>query len=180
MPIIHTSRLVLEPMALSDLDWFSEMRSDPDVMKYIGANGPLTREQSKEKLDRYLACWAERGMGMFGVRERGRTSPVGWGGLQPLAETGEIEVGYAFAKPAWGRGFATETATAVVRWGFEELGLERIVAVAYADNTASRRVMDKLGMRFEGMRYLYSTDSVYYSVTPAAFSLAASPQSANG
>lgn len=176
MPTLHTSRLVLEPLARSDLDWFTAMRADPDVMKYIGANGPLTSEQSKEKLDRYLACWGERGLGMFGVRVRDESAPVGWGGLQPLAETGEIEVGYAFAKPAWGRGFATETAMAAVRWGFEELELERIVAVAYAENTGSRRVMDKLGMRFERMRYLYGTDSVYYSVTPAAFARAASIQ----
>lgn len=177
MPTLHTSRLVLEPLALSDLDWFTEMRADPVVMRYIGANGPLTSEQSKEKLARYLACWTERGLGMFGVRVRGESAPVGWGGLQPLAETGEIEVGYAFARPAWGRGFATETAMAAVRWGFEELGLERIVAVAYAENAGSRRVMDKLGMRFEGMRCLYGTDSVYYSVTPAAFARAAPLQS---
>jgi ribosomal-protein-alanine N-acetyltransferase len=90
--------------------------------------------------------------------------------------TDEIEVGYAFGKDAWGRGYATEVARALVRWGFETLELERIVAVAYAENAASRRVMDKLGMRFEGVRYIYGTDSVYYSLTRSDFMDAALPR----
>lgn len=172
MPTLHTARLQLRRLTIDDLDWFTAMRGDEDVMRYIGTAGPLTPEQSVEKLDKYLKCWENNGLGMFGIRRHGETNPIGWGGLQPLAETGEIEVGYAFAKPAWGHGFATETAAAVVRWGFEELGLARIVAVAYAENARSRRVMDKLGMSFEGMRHLYDTESVYYSLTPAAFAAA--------
>ena len=89
---------------------------------------------------------------MFGVRLREERHAVGWAGLQPLSGTDEIEVGYAFGQPAWGRGYATEVASAVVQWGFEALALERIVAVASPENAGSRRVMDKLGMRYEGMR----------------------------
>jgi ribosomal-protein-alanine N-acetyltransferase len=143
-------------------------------MRYIGLSGPLTRAQAEERLARYVRCWGEHGLGMFSARVHGDASPIGWGGLQPLDGTAEIEVGYALGKAAWGRGFATELASAVVHWGFEVRGLERIVAVANADNEASRRVMDKLGMRYEGMRPAYGHDSVYYSLTPAAFARAAS------
>ena len=119
-------------------------------MRYIGHAGPLTRAQATERLERYVRCWQEHGLGMFGVRLRDQPMPVGWAGLQPLSGTDEIEVGYAFGKSAWGRGYATEVASALVQWGFEALGLERIVAVASPENAASRRVMDKLGMRYEG------------------------------
>jgi RimJ/RimL family protein N-acetyltransferase len=166
---ILTERLTLRPLTADDLEWISTFRGDADVMRYIGSAGPMSLEQSRERLDRYVACWAARGLGMFGVRELGEKAPIGWAGLQPLDGTEEIEVGYAFGKAAWGRGIATEAARAVVRWGFRDLALERIVAVAYPENDASRRVMQKLGMCHEGMRLVHGVESVYYSVTPRDF-----------
>ncbi|MDQ2765832.1 MAG: GNAT family N-acetyltransferase [Gemmatimonadota bacterium] len=180
MPEINTDRLSLRPLSLDDIEWFAAMRGDENIMRYIGKVGAVPRAIAEERLERHLACWAERGFGMFGVRERGHETAVGWAGLQPLEGTDEIEVGYAFGKQAWGRGYATETAHAIVRWGFETLGLERIVAVAYAENTGSRRVMDKLGMTYEGMRHVHGTDSVYYTVTPDAFARAALPRATVG
>ena len=171
---LTTERLTLRPLTLDDIEWFAAMRGDADIMRYIGANGAVPRQVAEERLDRHVACWNERGLGMFGARQHGEEAPVGWAGLQPLEGTDEIEVGYAFAKPWWGRGFATEAATALVRWGFEELGLERIVAVAYPENEPSRRVMDKLGMRFERRQLVHEMDSVYYSLTPADFARATS------
>ena len=173
MPTLRTERLDLEPMSTSDLDWYAAFAADAEIMRYIGASGPLSYAQAQERLARYVRCWSENGLGMFGVRLRGEDAPIGWAGLQPLDKTDEIEVGYAFGKEAWGRGFATEVAGAAVRWGFEERGLDRIVAVASAENAGSRRVMDKLGMRYEGVRPAYGHDSVYYSLTRAAFDAAA-------
>ena len=160
-------------MRLDDLTWYAKFAGDAEVMRYIGQAGPLTFAQATERLARYVRCWEEHGLGMFGVRLRDEPLPVGWAGLQPLSGTDEIEVGYAFGRSAWGRGYATEVASAVVQWGFETLGLERIVAVASPENTASRRVMDKLGMRYEGMRPGSGQDSVYYSLTLPAFARAA-------
>lgn len=173
---IETERLLLRPMTHADLDWFAALRGDPDVMRFIGANGPLTYEQSRERLDRYVSCWAQHELGMFGVRPRGNAESIGWAGLQPLDGSDEIEVGYAFGKDAWGRGMATEVARAVVRWGFTDRALERIVAVSYPENSASRRVMQKLGMRYEGTRIVYGVESVYYSLTPNDFAEHASPR----
>ncbi|HSU94847.1 MAG TPA: GNAT family N-acetyltransferase [Gemmatimonadaceae bacterium] len=173
MPTLTTSRLELKPMEPDDLAWYAEFAGDAAVMQYIGHAGPLSHQQATERLARYVRCWEEHGLGMFGVRLREELLPVGWAGLQPLSGTDEIEVGYAFARAAWGRGYATEVASAIVQWGFAVLGLERIVAVASPENTGSRRVMDKLGMRYEGVRPGSGQDSVYYSLTPAAFTRAA-------
>ena len=161
-------------MVLDDLTWYAPFAGDAEVMRYIGQAGPLSFAQATERLARYVRCWEEHGRGMFGVRLREEQHAVGWAGLQPLSGTDEIEVGYAFGQPAWGLGYATEVASAVVQWGFESLGLERIVAIASPENAGSRRVMDKLGMRYEGMRPGSGQDSVYYSLTPTAFARAAS------
>jgi len=161
-------------MVLTDLEWYAQFAADADIMRFIGRAGPLTREQAEERLARYVRCWSEHELGMFSVRTPDNEVPIGWGGLQPLDGTAEVEVGYAFEKPAWGRGFATELASVVVQWGFADRGLDRIVAVASPENGASRRVMEKLGMRYEGMRPVYGHDSVYYSLTPDAFARAAS------
>jgi RimJ/RimL family protein N-acetyltransferase len=172
--MLCTRRFELRPMVLDDLTWYATFAGDAEVMRYIGQAGPLSLAQATERLARYVRCWEEHGLGMFSVRLRDEEPSVGWAGLQPLTGTDEIEVGYAFGRSAWGRGYATEVAGEVVRWGFEELALERIVAVASPENGSSRRVMDKLGMRYEGMRPGSGPDSVYYSLTPAAFTRAAS------
>jgi ribosomal-protein-alanine N-acetyltransferase len=174
MPTLRTPRLDLQPMVPADLAWYADFAADAEVMRYIGIAGPLTFAQAKERLERYVRCWDEHGLGLFGVRTRDAHVPIGWAGLQPLDGTTEIEVGYAFGKSAWGRGFATEVASAVVQWGFEERGLDRIVAVASPENRGSRRVMDKLGMGYERMRVVHGHESVYYSLTPAAFARSAS------
>ncbi len=169
MTQLETERLILRRLDIGDLEWLVAMRGDPDVMRYIGGEGAVSREKTVERVDRYLRCWAEHGLGMFGIRLRGEDDAVGWAGLQPLELTGEIEVGYAFGRSAWGRGLATEAARAAVEWGFRDRRLERIVAVASPENAASRRVMDKLGMTYEGLRFRYGTDCAYYSITAGAF-----------
>jgi ribosomal-protein-alanine N-acetyltransferase len=166
---LETERLVLTQLSIDDLEWLVAMRGDPDVMRYIGGEGAVSREKTVERVDRYLKCWTDEGLGMFGIRFRGESEPVGWAGLQPLEQTGEIEVGYAFGKPAWGRGLATEAARAALEWGFGKRALQRIVAVASPENTASTHVMQKLGMTYEGLRFRYGSDLAYYSITPEAF-----------
>jgi RimJ/RimL family protein N-acetyltransferase len=179
MPTLLTPRLTMQPMVLDDFSWYASFAGDAEVMRYIGLAGPLSHQQATERLARYVRCWEEHGLGMFGVRLRDQDVPVGWAGLQPLTGTDEIEVGYAFGRTSWGRGYATEVAAAAVQWGFETHGLERIVAVATPENSASRRVMDKLGMQYEGVRPGSGQPSVYYSLTPAAFARAA-PLRASG
>jgi ribosomal-protein-alanine N-acetyltransferase len=94
---------------------------------------------------------------------------IGCGGLQPLEDSGEIEIGYSFAKLFWGQGYATEMAAAWFRYGFESAGLERIVAVADPENTGSWRVMEKLGMQYEGRAHYYGMECVKYAIAREQF-----------
>ena len=78
---------------------------------------------------------------------------------------------YAFAKPAWGKGIATEAAAASVQYGFTRARLARIIALAVPENTASRRVMEKIGMRYERDTHLFGLDLAQYAVGSSEFAV---------
>ena len=90
-------------------------------------------------------------------------------GLQPLEDTGEIEVGYNLAKKYWRHGYGYECALAWLKYGFEKAGLERIVAVAHPDNTGSWRIMEKCGMKYEKTAKHYGIDCVFYAISREEF-----------
>lgn len=93
------------------------------------------------------------GLGMWAVEELASGRVIGGALLQPTSINGteQVEVGYHFARAAWGQGYATEVAQGLVDYGFRTLGLTRIMGVVLPENTASRRVLEKIGMRAEGM-----------------------------
>jgi RimJ/RimL family protein N-acetyltransferase len=167
--IIETDRLLMRPIVPDDLPTLIRLRSDDDVSRYIGGQRMQSPKAIEQRFRFYLACQAQRGYGMSLLLRKTDGEVMGWGGLQPLEETGEIEVGYGFDKPHWGQGYATEMAAAWLRFGFERAGLERIVAVAIPENTASRRVMEKLGMRYERDAEHYGNKCVFYAITRAEF-----------
>jgi ribosomal-protein-alanine N-acetyltransferase len=159
--MIETERLVLRRFAPGDLDELARLRADPLVMRYIGEQ---SREKVEQRLQYYIALYESHGFGMWAVIDKATQAMIGWCGLIFLDKTPEVEVGYGVARSYWGRGLMTEAARAALRFGFERAGLERIVAVAMPDNTASRRVMEKLGMRYEKNVQHYGHDVVYYAI----------------
>ncbi|MCA1615420.1 MAG: GNAT family N-acetyltransferase [Acidobacteria bacterium] len=167
--IIETDRLLMRPPTRADLPALVELRSDEDVSRYLGGAAMAKPEVLDQRLDFYIGCHERHGFAMGPLLRKDGGGMIGWGGLQPLEETGEIEVGYSFAKAHWGQGYATETAAAWLRYGFARAGLARIVAVASPENTASRRVMEKLGMRYEKNAPHYGLDCVFYAVSRAEF-----------
>jgi len=108
--------------------------------------------------------WARHGNGLWAVTERITGQFIGQGGLNYLDETGEVEVDYALARAYWGRGIATEVARASLRFGFEHLGLERIIGLAVPENIASRRVLERIGMVFVKETHLFGLDLVNYTI----------------
>jgi RimJ/RimL family protein N-acetyltransferase len=154
---------------MDDLDTLVAWRADEEVSKYLGTAEQHTREKVEERLSFYLSCYEKYGFGVSGVMQKSDGKLIGWSGLQPLENSGEIEVGYAFDKPYWRQGFATEIASAWLRYGFEQAGLQRIVAVAVPENTGSRRVMEKLGMKFEKRVEHYETECVFYAISRDEF-----------
>ncbi|MBV9211813.1 MAG: GNAT family N-acetyltransferase [Acidobacteria bacterium] len=164
--LLETPRLLLREFTMEDLDELAALRSDPLVMKYIGEQ---SREKVTKRLRYYISSYEQHGFGVWGVMLKGETKLIGWCGLMFLEETPEVEVGYGIAKDYWGRGLMTEAAAASLNHGFNTVGLERIVAVALPENTASRRIMEKLGMKYEKNTHHYGFDCVYYAVTRDEF-----------
>lgn len=145
----ETERLRLRPWTLDDADVFHRIWGNPQVIWWGHA---VDREESVRVLARVLKrCTSmPAGLGWWALLEKDTGAVVGGVMLQPARYATDVEVGYHVAQEAWGRGYATEAARAIVRYGLDELGLPRIVAAIHPDNYASRRVVDKLGMRNVG------------------------------
>jgi ribosomal-protein-alanine N-acetyltransferase len=149
---LATERLVLRKFAAHDLDWLADLYSDVDVTRYLG--GTKTRGQVEELFRTRILDYYEGhpGLGMWLTTERATGARLGFHLLNHIQGESIIQVGYGLSKPAWGRGFATEMALAVLRYGFVELRLERIVGMASLGNLASQRVLEKIGLRRRGER----------------------------
>jgi ribosomal-protein-alanine N-acetyltransferase len=159
---LETERLILRPLTGDDDEALHEaVYSDPGVA-WVRRAG--TREETRRALDAKLAHVREHGFGMMAIVDRADGTVLGYAGLQHLEDGEEVEVGYYLARRAWGRGLATELAQALVRAGFDELGLARIVAVVRPDNDASKRVLHKAGLRFERPAHHYDADVELWSV----------------
>jgi len=155
-----TERLVLRPPTLDDLPAWHAIYVDAEEVWYGAPRASL--DENRKKLERQITQFEEHGFGMCAVELAGET--IGAAGLQHLEGGPEIEVGYRFLKEHWGHGYATECARASIAYGFDELGLERIVAVALESNVASRRVLEKCGLREIGLTHVYGLEHVKYEI----------------
>jgi RimJ/RimL family protein N-acetyltransferase len=162
---IETARVYLRPFTSDYLDAFALTGSDPDVMRYIGDGKPQSREQTQVRLNAIIAHWNQHGFGLWAAIDKASGAWMGFCGLQFLDNTTEVEVGYRLAKRFWGMGLASEAAKASLRYGFEELALDRIVAVVQPGNIASRRVLEKIGLRYLKDARFYDSDVKYYAMT---------------
>ncbi len=144
---LRTARLLLRGWREADLAPWATMNADPEVREYFPE--VLTREQSDASVARFRADLDLRGWGWWAVEVLATGEFIGFAGLDPVEEdmpfTG-VEAGWRLARPAWGHGYATEAALAVLSFGFEELGLPEILAVTAATNVRSQAVMRRIGM----------------------------------
>ncbi|MEU6245958.1 GNAT family N-acetyltransferase [Glycomyces sp. NPDC047010] len=153
MNVLETERLLLRPLAVGDAAALAPINADPEVMRYIGEGAPRMLEQTEALCAKAAAHWDEHGWGAFAVTERDGGALVGLAILAVPSFLPEIlpatEVGWRIARDRWGRGYAPEAARAAVGFAFGELGLDRVVSCIHAENTASVRVAEKLGMALE-------------------------------
>ncbi len=123
------------------------MNADPEVREHLG--DLLTREQSDTSVAQFQAEFDQRGYGWWAVEVQATGEFIGFAGLDPVDDgmpfTG-VEIGWRLARPAWGRGYATEAALAVLAYGFDALELPEILAVTTASNLRSQAVMRRIGM----------------------------------
>jgi len=165
-PPLRTERLELRRFASADLEPLRAVFGDPQVMKHVGiSRRPLDDAQLAESQLRVDEHWVRNGFGPLAVVERASGCLAGEAGLQLLEDGPDVELTYTLARAAWGRGYASEAARAVLLWGFAGLRLPRIVAVAYADNAASLRVLETSGMTRLGTRRCYGAVLEEYSMS---------------
>src|SRR2546422_4149694 len=169
MPEIETERLLLRMFRPDDLNNLAGLFSDPEVMRYVGEGDTVNREETDKALQSIIKHWETHGFGRWAAEDRVTHNFVGFGGLRSLLGTPEVV--YHFATAHWGKGLATELARASLRFGFEDRGFDRIVAVAKPENRASIHVMQKLGMRFEMKTSYYNIEVVQYEITRNEFKL---------
>jgi RimJ/RimL family protein N-acetyltransferase len=147
-PTLTTDRLILRRWRESDREPFARLNADPEVMRFFLR--PLSRAESDALVDRIEARFDEYGYGLWALELREDGAFLGFTGLAykefEAPFTPCVEVGWRLAKAAWGHGYATEAAREALRFGFEETGLREIVSFTPASHTASRRVMERLGM----------------------------------
>ena len=150
---LETERLVLRRFTEADVDNLFELDSDPEVMRFLTGGKPTPREVIRnETLPRILHYYERfKGFGFWAAIEKTSEEFLGWFEFRPPegSDSDIVELGYRLRRSAWGKGYATEGSRALIRKGFSELGVQRVVAQTMTVNIASRRVMEKAGLTLE-------------------------------
>lgn len=176
--LIQTARLRMRPFTERDaVGHYHAILSDPDIMRFLPGGEPRPLEKAYEWAAYFAEFQAEHGFSVWVVLDRAQGGVIGHCGLCYLPDTTQVEIAYALAKPLWGQGLITEAARAALRFGFEEVGLEEILAVFVPGNAASQRVMIKLGMQYDGVKPAYGTNLPQYSIQREMFDPGDAPYS---
>lgn len=152
MNVIETDRLVLSKLSPDDAPFILELLNDPSFLRFIGDKGVRTLDDAREYIRKGPADSYERhGFGLYLTRLKADGVPIGICGLVKRDSLEDVDVGFAFLPQFWSRGYAYESASAVLRYGREVIGLDRIVAVVDPANQSSIRLLEKVGLRYDRM-----------------------------
>lgn len=160
MIITETKRLIIRHMKTTDFNDLHAMNSDPEVCKYI-LGRPFTYEENQNFLKSYIEYYKKQnGLGLFAAECKQTGTFIGWVCLRPFFKE-EIEVGYRMPQRNWGKGYATEMASAIVDYGFNKLQLPEIAAIVNPQNKASQNVLSKCGLKYvRNMDYVFHLSGV--------------------
>lgn len=163
---IETERLIIKPYCMDDIDDLYKVYSDEEVMSYI-PGGVMSYQWVKDLIKWMVEYCYEKNTPeniiKFGtsVVDKERRKVIGWCGLGSLdCKLEDIEIFYGLSSEYWGQGLATEAAMAMIHYGFNTIGLKRIIAVVNPNNIASKKVIEKIGMKFK--RNLKVDDPNYF------------------
>jgi RimJ/RimL family protein N-acetyltransferase len=149
-PTLTTPRLALRPLERADSERVAALAGDPAVARQLDrVPSPFPTPLAVRWIERRNLRWHRRRGVTLAITQRPERQLIGTVSLKLARGQRHAELGYWLAPDAWGRGIATEAAAALVGWGFEALALDRVHARVLADNPASRRVLDKLGLAVE-------------------------------
>ncbi len=151
--LIQTNRLLIRQVIDEDELGFYQLDTDPEVHKYLGNNPSTNMDEIRRTIKFIQQQYIDNGIGRFSVIERETNNFIGWAGLKLITEetNGHInyyDLGYRLSQKFWGKGFATESAEAILTYGFNEMQLKEIFAIADSGNEGSKNILQKIGLQF--------------------------------
>ncbi len=151
IPVLETERLRLRPFTLDDEAAVFALVSDPEVARFVRFEAHRTPAETRAFLELVQQYYRRGEPFAWAILRREDDRLIGsCGFVSQAGERRSAEIGYWLGQPFWGQGYAVEAARALVRFGFEQMGLERVEAKCFVENSAGQRVIEKLGMKFEG------------------------------
>jgi RimJ/RimL family protein N-acetyltransferase len=174
VPAFETERLLLRPFRTDDAPELHRILTEPDMLKYFPRPGGPPLDRVERLVARQIEQWGSVGYAWWAVELKSSGRLVGWNGLQYLPDTDETEIGYLLEHALWRQGLTTEASQVALRFGFRDLGLRTVIALAHPENGASRRVMEKLGMGFDCLREYFGMEMARYTLSAEDFAQAES------
>lgn len=152
MKILETERLILREIVESDDAFVLDLLNQPSFIKYIGNRNVRNLEQARAFIEnRYRKSYAENGFGLYAVELKETNEPIGFCGFVKRDGLPDADLGFAFLPQFERRGFAFESAAAVMKYGRETLNLQRVLAITTQTNESSIKLLNKLKFKFDGL-----------------------------
>ncbi|MDF2039894.1 GNAT family N-acetyltransferase [Cytobacillus oceanisediminis] len=159
MKVLETDRLILRWLTLDDAAFILELLNEPSWIRFIGDKGVRTLEDAKNYIvTGPMKMYSQLGFGLFMVERKEENTPIGMCGLIKRDTLDNVDIGFAFLSTFQTQGYGFESASATLKYGHEQLGLKRILAITSLDNHASSRLLEKIGMKYEGTITLYAEE----------------------
>jgi len=150
--VIETARLILRRLTLDDAEFILGLLNEPSFLQYIGDKGVRNLDDARNYLlSGPIASYEKFGFGLYLVQLKDGQVPIGMCGLLKRETLPDVDIGFSFLPQFWSKGYAFESASAVMTHGKRSFGLERIVGLVKPGNQGSIRVLEKLGLKFEKM-----------------------------
>lgn len=173
MPILETPRLFMRPLTMSDLEDVHRLHTDPLVVQSLFSGEAPARQDTQEKVELYVRGWKQNGFGFFSVLVKGNSQGqgefAGRAGLRRFEDTNDVEYGLCLFGHVAGRGFGPELGRAILRHAFEELGLDRVVALIRPENERAIRAAQKIGFTHIRDRNYGDRVKGFYEVRPSQY-----------
>ena len=154
----------MRPFAVRDVDTLHHIFIDPGVRRFLLDDQTVSREWVEEEIAESISRFEADSAGLFCVYLVDHETLIGFCGFRPFLEPPELQLIYGLLPAYWSKGFATEAARAMIRFGFERLGFERIVASVDAPNAASIRVLEKAGLVLDRRETVNGLDTMFYTI----------------
>ncbi|MDN3674258.1 GNAT family N-acetyltransferase [Flavobacterium branchiarum] len=169
MKSIETERLLLREFLSSDVEGMFQLDSNPNVHKYVGKKPVTHIDESHAYIEFVQQQYKDIGIGRWAVVLKETNTFIGWSGIKFITTTinnhqNFYEIGYRFIEEHWGKGYATEAGKAFINYAFNEMKVEAIYAYADAENSSSRNILEKLGLKYINAFMLDEEEEVWYEL----------------